>query len=224
MRSWAIARRGAEVAARKPSSRWETGPRTAGRLPGSGWRPPVRLHPVVSGGDGHPGPRADRIASHLNPGVSDLGGVGSFRPVGPEYGHDAGDHVGTAVFNTRGGSLHGSPDRDPAVRRRVLSDAGRAGSCSPPACIGIGESLPERADSILPAFLVRGTPWCRKSSFRTSARSPTPRCATGTIWTALGVPGRAGHHSGGARSQDPDPGLLNPSAPEELGAPVAAGG
>src|SRR5436305_3507191 len=56
----------------------------------------------------------------------------------------------TRLFTERGGPHFGSPDKDPAVRLRVLEDAGR---CSVPfttgILIGIGETLAERADSIL---------------------------------------------------------------------------
>lgn len=52
---------------------------------------------------------------------------------------------------TEPGQVHyGSPDKDPALRMRVLRDAGRAGvPFTTGILVGIGETLAERVDSIL---------------------------------------------------------------------------
>ena len=39
----------------------------------------------------------------------------------------------TRLFTGKGGPHYGSPDKEPAVRLRVLEDAGRSTSRSPPA-------------------------------------------------------------------------------------------
>jgi FO synthase len=61
----------------------------------------------------------------------------------------------TRLWSEPGGPHHGSPDKDPAVRLRVLQDAGR---CNVPfttgILIGIGETYEERADSL---FALRRT-------------------------------------------------------------------
>ncbi len=53
------------------------------------------------------------------------------------------------LFETRGLAHHGSPDKDPAVRLRVLEDAGRLNvPFTTGILVGIGETREERADSI----------------------------------------------------------------------------
>jgi FO synthase len=55
----------------------------------------------------------------------------------------------TRLFTEQGGPHYGSPDKDPAVRLRVLEDAGRSAvPFTTGILIGIGETLAERADSI----------------------------------------------------------------------------
>jgi FO synthase len=54
------------------------------------------------------------------------------------------------LWSRPGGPHHGSPDKDPAVRLRVLTDAGRVNvPFTAGILIGIGETLTERADSLL---------------------------------------------------------------------------
>jgi FO synthase len=58
------------------------------------------------------------------------------------------------LYTERGGPHFGSPDKDPAIRLRVLEDAGRSSvPFTTGILIGIGETLAERADSI---FAIRG--------------------------------------------------------------------
>jgi FO synthase len=53
------------------------------------------------------------------------------------------------LFETPGEAHYGSPDKDPAVRLRVLEDAGRVGvAFTTGILIGIGETLTERAESL----------------------------------------------------------------------------
>ncbi len=89
------------------------------------------------------------LLPHLNPGVMTWEELVRLRPVAPSMGMML-ETTSERLFRTPGEVHYGSPDKDPAVRRRVLSDAGRAGiPFTTGLLIGIGESLPERADSIL---------------------------------------------------------------------------
>jgi FO synthase len=55
----------------------------------------------------------------------------------------------TRLWSEPGGPHHGSPDKEPAVRLRVLEDAGRSNvPFTTGILIGIGESYEERADSL----------------------------------------------------------------------------
>jgi FO synthase len=89
------------------------------------------------------------LLPHLNPGVLTWPDFQRLKPVAPSMGMML-ETTATRLFSERGGPHFGSPDKDPAVRLRVLEDAGR---CAVPfttgILIGIGETLAERADSIL---------------------------------------------------------------------------
>jgi FO synthase len=88
------------------------------------------------------------LLPHLNPGVLSWQDFQRLKPVAPSMGMML-ETTASRLFTERGGPHFGSPDKDPAVRLRVLQDAGR---CSVPfttgILIGIGETLAERADSI----------------------------------------------------------------------------
>src|SRR6204780_2966851 len=88
------------------------------------------------------------LLPHLNPGVLSWQDFQRLKPVAPSMGMML-ETTATRVFSEKGGPHFGSPDKDPAVRLRVLEDAGR---CNVPfttgILIGIGETLAERADSI----------------------------------------------------------------------------
>ncbi len=89
------------------------------------------------------------LLPHLNPGVLSWQDFQRLKPVAPSMGMML-ETTAARLFTERGGPHFGSPDKDPAVRLRVLEDAGR---CAVPfttgILIGIGETLAERADSIL---------------------------------------------------------------------------
>ncbi|HEY2441549.1 MAG TPA: bifunctional FO biosynthesis protein CofGH [Streptosporangiaceae bacterium] len=89
------------------------------------------------------------LLPHLNPGVLSWQDFQRLKPVAPSMGMML-ETTATRLFTERGGPHFGSPDKDPAVRLRVLEDAGR---CAVPfttgILIGIGETLAERAESIL---------------------------------------------------------------------------
>ncbi len=88
------------------------------------------------------------LLPHLNPGVLSWQDFQRLKPVAPSMGMML-ETTATRLFAEKSGPHFGSPDKDPAVRLRVLEDAGR---CNVPfttgILIGIGETRPERADSI----------------------------------------------------------------------------
>src|SRR6202012_4050077 len=88
------------------------------------------------------------LLPHLNPGVLTWEDFQRLKPVAPSMGMML-ETTATRLFTERGGPHFGSPDKDPAVRLRVLEDAGRSsGPFTTGILIGIGETLAERADSI----------------------------------------------------------------------------
>src|SRR5215472_12229486 len=88
------------------------------------------------------------LLPHLNPGVLTWQDFARLKPVAPSMGMML-ETTATRLFTDRGGPHYGSPDKDPAVRLRVLEDAGR---CAVPfttgILIGIGETRAERAESL----------------------------------------------------------------------------
>ena len=88
------------------------------------------------------------LLPHLNPGVLTWGDFQRLKPVAPSMGMML-ETTAARLFTERGAPHYGSPDKDPAVRLRVLEDAGR---CSVPfttgILIGIGETRAERAESL----------------------------------------------------------------------------
>ncbi len=94
------------------------------------------------------------LLPHLNPGVLTWGDLQRLKPVAPSMGMML-ETTSTRLFTERGQVHHGSPDKDPAVRLRVLEDAGRSSvPFTTGILIGIGETPAERADSI---FAIRRT-------------------------------------------------------------------
>ncbi|HEX6855348.1 MAG TPA: bifunctional FO biosynthesis protein CofGH [Streptosporangiaceae bacterium] len=88
------------------------------------------------------------LLPHLNPGVLTWPDFQRLKPVAPSMGMML-ETTATRLFTERGGPHYGSPDKDPAVRLRVLQDAGRSAvPFTTGILIGIGETLAERADSV----------------------------------------------------------------------------
>jgi FO synthase len=88
------------------------------------------------------------LLPHLNPGVLTWQDFQRLKPVAPSMGMML-ETTSERLFTERGGPHFGSPDKDPAVRLRVLQDAGRSSvPFTTGILIGIGETLAERADSI----------------------------------------------------------------------------
>ncbi|MEV6754821.1 bifunctional FO biosynthesis protein CofGH [Streptomyces sp. NPDC051214] len=94
------------------------------------------------------------LLPHLNPGVMTWTDLQRLKPVAPSMGMML-ETTATRLWSEPGGPHHGSPDKEPAVRLRVLEDAGRSNvPFTTGVLIGIGESYEERADAL---FRLRST-------------------------------------------------------------------
>jgi FO synthase len=88
------------------------------------------------------------LLPHLNPGVLGWQDFQRLKPVAPSMGMML-ETTARRLYTERGAPHFGSPDKDPAVRLRVLEDAGRSNvPFTTGILIGIGETSAERADSI----------------------------------------------------------------------------
>ncbi|SEL02826.1 bifunctional FO biosynthesis protein CofGH [Streptacidiphilus jiangxiensis] len=88
------------------------------------------------------------LLPHLNPGVLGWTDFQRLKPVAPSMGMML-ETTATRLWSEPGGPHHGSPDKEPAVRLRVLEDAGRSAvPFTSGILIGIGETHEERADSL----------------------------------------------------------------------------
>ncbi|AVT38888.1 bifunctional FO biosynthesis protein CofGH [Plantactinospora sp. BB1] len=88
------------------------------------------------------------LLPHLNPGVLSWAELQRLKPVAPSMGMML-ETTATRLWSEPGGPHYGSPDKEPAVRLRVLADAGRvAVPFTTGILIGIGETPAERVDSI----------------------------------------------------------------------------
>ncbi|WP_345800261.1 7,8-didemethyl-8-hydroxy-5-deazariboflavin synthase CofG [Microbacterium sp. AZCO] len=89
------------------------------------------------------------LLAHLNPGVMSAAELRDLRPTAPSMGMML-ETTSRAIFDEPGGAHYGSPDKDPAVRLRVIDDAGAAGiPFTTGILVGIGESVRDRAESLV---------------------------------------------------------------------------
>ncbi|GAA4579046.1 bifunctional FO biosynthesis protein CofGH [Planotetraspora phitsanulokensis] len=88
------------------------------------------------------------LLPHLNPGVMTWLDLQRLKPVAPSMGMML-ETTSERLFTEKGQAHYGSPDKDPAVRLRVLEDAGRSNvPFTTGILIGIGETIEDRAESI----------------------------------------------------------------------------
>ncbi|TCB99911.1 7,8-didemethyl-8-hydroxy-5-deazariboflavin synthase [Micromonospora zingiberis] len=88
------------------------------------------------------------LLPHLNPGVLSWSELHRLKPVAPSMGMML-ETTATRLWSEPGGPHYGSPDKEPAVRLRVLDDAGRVGvPFTTGILIGIGETHAERVEAI----------------------------------------------------------------------------
>ncbi len=88
------------------------------------------------------------LLPHLNPGVMSWTEMATLKPVAPSMGIML--ETTSERLLDKGEAHHNSPDKVPAVRLRTIEDAGRLSiPFTSGLLIGIGETLVERADTIL---------------------------------------------------------------------------
>ncbi|WP_082947634.1 bifunctional FO biosynthesis protein CofGH [Mycobacterium sp. E2479] len=88
------------------------------------------------------------LLPHLNPGVMSWSEMARLKPVAPSMGMML-ETTSRRLFETKGLAHYGSPDKDPAVRLRALTDAGRLSiPFTTGLLVGIGETLAERAETL----------------------------------------------------------------------------
>ena len=88
------------------------------------------------------------LLPHLNPGVLSWEEIQRLKPVAASMGMML-ETTATRLWSERGGPHFGSPDKEPAVRLRVLEDAGRSAvPFTTGVLLGIGEDYAERVDAI----------------------------------------------------------------------------
>lgn len=94
------------------------------------------------------------LLCHLNPGVMTWAELQRLRPVAPSMGMML-ETTATRLWSEKGGVHYGSPDKDPALRLRVIDDAGRAKvPFTTGVLLGIGENDAERAEAL---FAIRAS-------------------------------------------------------------------
>ena len=88
------------------------------------------------------------VLPHLNPGVLTWQDFQRLKPVSASMGMML-ETTATRLWAEPSGPHYGSPDKEPAVRLRVLEDAGRTNvPFTTGILLGIGETLAERVDSL----------------------------------------------------------------------------
>ncbi len=94
------------------------------------------------------------LLPHLNPGVMSWTELQRLKPVAPSMGMML-ETTARRLFTEPGAPHYGSPDKDPEVRLRVLTDAGRLSiPFTTGILVGIGETRQERAESL---FAIRAS-------------------------------------------------------------------
>lgn len=88
------------------------------------------------------------LLPHLNPGVMSWAELQRLKPVAPSMGMML-ETTSVRLWSEPSGAHYASPDKEPAVRVRVLEDAGRQSiPFTTGLLIGIGETVVERAESL----------------------------------------------------------------------------
>src|SRR3954447_15706434 len=89
------------------------------------------------------------LLPHLNPGVMTWEEIQRLKPVSASMGMML-ETTAERLWSEPGGPHFGSPDKEPAVRLRVLEDAGRSAvPFTTGVLLGIGENYAERVDAVL---------------------------------------------------------------------------
>nr|WP_206072173.1 bifunctional FO biosynthesis protein CofGH [Antrihabitans stalactiti] len=89
------------------------------------------------------------LLPHLNPGVLSWQEISRLKPVAPSMGLML-ETTSRRLHTEQGQCHYGSPDKDPAVRLRTITDAGRLSvPFTTGILVGIGETLTDRVESIM---------------------------------------------------------------------------
>ena len=89
------------------------------------------------------------MLAHLNPGVMSADELRALRPTAPSMGMML-ETTSRRLYEEPGQVHYGSPDKDPAVRLRVIEDAGAARiPFTTGILVGIGETIRDRAESLV---------------------------------------------------------------------------
>ncbi|WP_237280531.1 7,8-didemethyl-8-hydroxy-5-deazariboflavin synthase CofG [Subtercola vilae] len=89
------------------------------------------------------------LLPHLNPGVMTFAELQRLKPAAPSMGMML-ETTATRLWSEKGGAHYGSPDKDPAVRLRVIEEAGQLQiPFTTGVLFGIGESYAERVDALI---------------------------------------------------------------------------
>ena len=125
------------------------------------------------------------LLPHLNPGVLTWEEIQRLKPVAPSMGMML-ETTATRLWSEPGGPHYGSPDKEPAVRLRVLEDAGRSAvPFTTGVLLGIGETYAERVDAL---FAIRASAHAVRARAggdrpELPGQAATRRCARTTTWT-----------------------------------------
>lgn len=88
------------------------------------------------------------LLPHLNPGVLSWQDIARLKPVAPSMGLMV-EQTAQRLWSEPGGPHYGSPDKEPAVRLRMLDDAGRQSvPFTTGVLVGIGETPAELVDAL----------------------------------------------------------------------------
>ena len=160
------------------------------------------------------------LLPHLNPGVLSWQDLQRLKPVAPSMGMML-ETTSRRLFEDKGEPHYGSPDKDPAVRLRVLEDAGRSNvPFTTGLLIGIGETRPTgptRSSRCAGGPAVPGHPGSHHPGLPGEAGH---RDAQRGRRAAGRVAGRDRRHPGAARAAGPGAGAAEPGRPGRV--PAAA--
>ena len=165
------------------------------------------------------------LLPHVNPGVMSWEELSRLKPVSPSMGMML-ETTSERLHSVPGLAHHGSPDKAPSTRLRVLEDAGRLSiPFTTGLLVGIGEDLTERAETIFALRRVSrsfsGIQEVIVQNFRAKTETamrhvdrPAPRR----------LPGDDRRHPSGARSAGAGPGAPEPRRPRRVPRPARRGG
>ncbi len=157
------------------------------------------------------------LLPHLNPGVMSWQEMHRLKPVAPSMGMML-ETTSTRLFTEKGQAHYGSPDKDPAVRLRVLEDAGRLNvPFTTGLLVGIGETPRERAESIFAIRRVaREYGAVQEVIVQNFRAKPDTAMRHEDDLGARGVPRRDRRHPARARAADARAGTAQPRRPRRV--------